>query len=69
MRYFKLTAFALCATATLSACGDNFGEQALFGGAAGAVTAEVFGGNAGTGALVGSAANVLFCKENPGKCS
>ena len=56
---------ALC---TAAACGDTLGEQAIIGAGAGAATAAVFGGSAVAGAAVGSAANVIYCKENPGKC-
>ncbi|MEQ9693820.1 hypothetical protein [Shimia sp. SDUM112013] len=68
MRTLKL---ALCgaAFAGLAACGDNFNEQALIGAGAGAATAVVVDGNPFVGAVVGSAANVIFCKENPGRCN
>ena len=60
----------ICAGAifAVAACGDNFGEQALIGAGAGAATAAVVGGSVAAGAVVGSAANVIYCKENPGKC-
>lgn len=56
----------LCAG--LAACGDTTGEQALFGAGAGAVGASVLDANPVAGAAVGAAANILYCKENPGKC-
>ncbi|MGX9349655.1 hypothetical protein ACS3QZ_00480 [Shimia sp. W99] len=66
----KIWKFALAGVAAvgLSGCGDTFGEQALIGAGAGAATSAVVGGSVAAGALVGSAANVIYCKENPGKC-
>ena len=64
----KLTAFAFLSAASLSACGDTVGEQALFGGATGAASAAVLDGNVAAGAAVGAAANSLYCEENPGAC-
>ena len=52
----------------LAACGDTFAEQALIGGGAGAATAVVLSGNVVAGALIGGAANTVYCKSNPGKC-
>ncbi|QYX55552.1 hypothetical protein K1T73_10620 [Roseovarius sp. SCSIO 43702] len=52
----------------LAACGDNIGEQALIGGAAGAGTAAVLDGNVLAGAAVGAAGNTIYCQANPGKC-
>jgi hypothetical protein len=63
----KLT-LAVLALGGLTACGDTFGEQALFGGAAGAGTAAVLDGDPLVGAAVGAGANVLYCQENPSKC-
>ena len=54
--------------AGLSACGDTQGEQALFGAGAGAVGAAALDANPVAGAAVGAAANLVYCKENPGKC-
>ena len=52
----------------LSACGDTLGEQLLAGGAAGAGTAIITGGDVATGAVIGAGANAAFCQANPGKC-
>ncbi|MEP2533470.1 hypothetical protein [Shimia sp.] len=52
----------------LAACGDTMGEQALIGAGAGAATAVVLGGSAVAGVVAGSAVNVIYCQENPGKC-
>lgn len=52
----------------LSACGDTFAEQALFGAGAGAAGAAVVDGDPVTGAVVGAAGNVAYCRANPGKC-
>ena len=53
----------------LAACGDTTGEQAILGGAAGVGTAVLINSNPVTGAVLGGAANVAYCKLNPGKCS
>jgi len=53
---------------TLSACGGTLGEQLLAGGAAGAGTALITGGDIATGAVIGAGANAAFCQANPGKC-
>jgi malic enzyme len=58
--------FALCAT--LAACGDTTGEQLVYGAGAGAAGAAILDGNVAAGAAVGAAANVIYCKENPGPC-
>ena len=54
--------------AVVAACGDTTGEQALFGAGAGAVGSALLDGNLVTGAAVGAAANVIYCKEYPGRC-
>lgn len=64
----KSAALILAACAGLSACGDNPGEQALYGAGAGAAGAAILDGNLITGAAVGAAANLLYCQENPRKC-
>ncbi|MCD9148876.1 hypothetical protein [Pseudophaeobacter flagellatus] len=56
------------AAATLSACGDTTGEQVIFGAGAGAAGSALLHGNLVTGAAVGAAANLIYCKENPRKC-
>ena len=61
-----IATFTLCAG--LAACGDNTGEQALYGTGAGAVGSALLDGNIVTGAAVGAAANLIYCTENPGKC-
>ena len=64
----RLWGAALLALATLSACGDTLGEQALIGAGAGAGTAILLDGDATTGALLGGAANVAYCRTYPGRC-
>jgi len=59
----------LAACAGLAACGDTFGEQALFGAGTGAAGAAVLDGNVATGALVGAAANVAYCNQYPSRCN
>lgn len=61
-------ALALVAGFGLSACGDTLGEQALFGGAAGAGTAVVLDGDPLVGAAVGAAGNVAYCQTYPSRC-
>ncbi|WP_293574787.1 hypothetical protein [Phaeobacter sp.] len=61
-----LAALALCST--LVACGDTTGEQVVYGAGAGALGSALLDGNLVTGAAVGAAANVIFCKENPSRC-
>lgn len=59
---------ALLAVATLSACGQTLGEQALYGAGAGAATAAVLDGDIATGAVVGAAGNALYCQTYPSRC-
>ena len=64
----RLSGAALVALAALSACGQTLGEQALIGAGAGAGTAILLDGDAATGALLGGAANVAYCRTYPGRC-
>lgn len=52
----------LCAALALSACLQTDAERGLAGAAGGAVIADVTGGSAVTGAIVGGAAGV-FCDD------
>ncbi|WP_270729324.1 hypothetical protein [Shimia sp. Alg240-R146] len=52
----------------LAACGDTLGEQALIGAGAGTATAAVVGGNLAAGAIIGGAANAIYCQEFSNKC-
>lgn len=52
----------------LAACGQSTGEQVVYGASAGALGSLLLDGNPVTGAAVGTAANLIYCKENPGKC-
>ncbi|MBK5928205.1 hypothetical protein [Rhodobaculum claviforme] len=67
MRILSLAGVAAAAL-LLAGCGDNIGEQALFGGAAGVGVAAVAGGDPVAGGLVGAGGNVAFCQLNPGAC-
>ncbi|MBO9473602.1 MULTISPECIES: hypothetical protein [unclassified Shimia] len=58
----------LCALTALGACGDTFNEQALIGAGAGTAVSAVVGANLAAGAVVGSAANVVYCKEFSNSC-
>ncbi|MFZ1727804.1 MAG: hypothetical protein WBO29_00735 [Albidovulum sp.] len=61
MRFAKyIIGFAIIAA--LSGCLENDTERGLAGAAGGALIADVTGGNALTGALVGGAAGV-FCDD------
>ncbi len=62
---FVLSAAVLVA---LAGCGRNVGEQALFGGGAGAVGSAVVGGDPVLGAAVGAGGNILFCQTYPDRC-
>ncbi|MAC82165.1 MAG: hypothetical protein CML66_29410 [Rhodobacteraceae bacterium] len=57
----------LCAA--VAACGETTGQQALFGGSAGALGGAAVGANPIATAAVGAGANVLYCQQNPGKCN
>lgn len=65
---WKSITLPLAAVATLAACGNSPGEQALIGGGAGAVGSAVLGGDPIVGAAVGAGGNVLFCQANPRQC-
>ncbi|KPQ06568.1 MAG: hypothetical protein HLUCCA12_09800 [Rhodobacteraceae bacterium HLUCCA12] len=65
---WKAIVLPLAAVSALAACGNNPGEQALFGGGAGAVGAAALGGDPVAGAAVGAGGNVLYCQANPGRC-
>ena len=56
------------AACLLASCGDNVGERAILGGAAGAGTAAVVDGDPVAGAAVGAAGNVLYCEQYPARC-
>ena len=59
---------AVLALTGLAACGDTLGEQALIGGAVGAGTAAAVDGDVTTGAVVGAAGNVAYCRTYPNRC-
>jgi osmotically inducible lipoprotein OsmB len=67
MQITKWVAAAACAV-TLAACGDTPLEQGLIGAGAGAGAAVVLDGNPVTGAVVGGAANVVYCQRYPSRC-
>ena len=64
----KLWIAGAIAAFSLAACGDTLGEQALYGGGAGAVAGAATGGDPLTGAVVGAAGNVAYCQLNPNRC-
>jgi osmotically inducible lipoprotein OsmB len=61
MKTVKLVGLLACAVA-LSGCLETDAERGLAGAAGGAVVADVTGGNAVTGAVIGGAAGV-FCDD------
>ncbi|MFC4667798.1 hypothetical protein ACFO5X_04470 [Seohaeicola nanhaiensis] len=61
-------ACALALVGGLAACGDDPLEQGLYGGAVGLGTAAVLDTNVVAGAAVGAGANILYCRQNPGRC-
>lgn len=67
MRSFRI-ATALAGLLALSACGDTLGEQAIIGAGAGAAGAAATGGDMVSGAAIGGAGNVAFCRLNPSRC-
>lgn len=60
--------YALALAGGLAGCGDTTGEQIVYGAGAGAVGSALVGGHLLTGAAVGTAANVIYCKEFPSRC-
>ncbi|MBO9403167.1 MULTISPECIES: hypothetical protein [unclassified Shimia] len=64
----KAAILGVCALTALGACGDTLGEQALIGAGAGTAASAVVGGSLAAGAVIGSAANVVYCKEFSNKC-
>jgi osmotically inducible lipoprotein OsmB len=58
----------LLAAGVLAGCGNNVGEQALFGAGAGAVGAAVLRADPLLGAAVGAGGNVLYCQYNQRNC-
>ena len=67
--YLGKLAAAVALVASLGACGQSFGEQAVIGAGAGGASSVVLGGNVATGALVGAAANVAYCQQFPSRCN
>ena len=58
----------LATCAGLAACGDTMGEQALYGAGAGLAGSAILDTDPVLGVAAGAAANVLYCREHPGKC-
>ena len=59
---------AVTACASLAACGDTIGKQAIGGGAVGAGAAALTGGGLLQGAAIGAGANVLACQSGAVRC-
>ena len=64
----KSLVLACAILVALAGCGRTLGEQALFGGGAGAVGSAALGGDPLVGAAVGAGGNVLFCQTYPERC-
>ncbi len=64
----KFFILAIASSLGLAACGDTMGEQALIGAGAGAGAAILLDGDVATGAVVGGAGNVLYCRQYPSRC-
>ncbi|WP_108884978.1 hypothetical protein [Pseudoprimorskyibacter insulae] len=67
MRSLRIGTVLIALTA-LGACGDTLGEQAILGAGAGTAGAVVTNGDPVTGAVVGAAANVAYCRKYPSRC-
>ena len=66
---FKKWSVSAAALLALSACGDTLAEQGVIGAGLGTATAVVLDGNLFTGAVIGSAGNLIYCQTNPGRCN
>ncbi|WP_299561252.1 hypothetical protein [uncultured Sulfitobacter sp.] len=66
--FIQKIALVTVACATLAACGDSIGEQALGGGVVGAGAAAATGGSIGQGAAIGAGANVVACQTDIADC-
>ena len=56
------------ALAGLAACGDTLGEQAAIGAGAGGVAAAATQNDVLSGALLGAAGNIAYCRRYPSRC-
>jgi hypothetical protein len=66
--YKSKAAILLVPLCILTACGDTLGEQALLGAGAGTAGAVVTEGDPLTGAVIGAAANIAYCRKFPSRC-
>jgi len=64
----KLAALAAVASLALAGCGGTPIEQVLIGAGAGVGVAAVAGTSLAGAAVVGGAANLLYCQKYPSKC-
>nr|WP_245243021.1 hypothetical protein [Pararhodobacter sp. SW119] len=64
----KTFVLACAVLVALAGCGRTLGEQALYGGGAGALGSAALGGDPLTGAAIGAGGNILYCQTNPGRC-
>lgn len=56
------------ALTALAACGDTLGEQLAVGAGAGGAAAVATDGDVLTGAAIGAAANIAYCRKYPSRC-
>ncbi|WP_093119594.1 hypothetical protein [Salinihabitans flavidus] len=66
----RITAVGLCVglAGLVAACGNTTTEQAVLGVGAGTAASVVAGGSVATGAVLGAAGNVAYCKAYPSRC-
>jgi len=64
----KSIILAVALLVALAGCGRTLGEQAVFGGGAGALGSAAAGGDPLLGAAVGASGNILFCQTYPQRC-
>ena len=65
----KTWALGVALVLALGACGQTLGEQALYGGAAGALGGAAVGGDPLVGAAVSAAGNIAYCQMYPHMCN
>lgn len=68
LKPFKSFIIPVVLCASLAACGETIGEQALAGGAIGAGAAVLGDGTVSKGIALGAVGNIAFCQLNPSQC-
>ena len=67
--HIKNYVLAVFACASLAACGETVGEQAIGGAAIGAGAAVITNDDLAKGAALGAAGNVAYCQLYPNNCN